>query len=69
MVVNCDGASNITDDNLQHDPKTPEQRVETEEGTVKDFSLQGPIAHRPIVLTAAGGSKTISLNSVQLMKQ
>jgi hypothetical protein len=43
IVVICDGASNVTDDNLEHPEKTPVPRVETEEGTVKEVRLWQPI--------------------------
>jgi hypothetical protein len=39
IAVNCDGASNVTDDNLEHPSKTELPRVETEEGTVKEVRL------------------------------
>jgi hypothetical protein len=36
---NCDGASNVTDNGLDHPIKTESPRVETEEGTVKEVGL------------------------------
>jgi hypothetical protein len=39
IVVNCDGASNVTEIKLEHLSKTESPRVETDEGTVKEVRL------------------------------
>jgi hypothetical protein len=40
ILVRCDGASNVTDDNPEPPEKTQFPRVETEEGTVKDVKRE-----------------------------
>jgi hypothetical protein len=39
IVVDFDGVSNVTDDNLKHSAKAELPREETEEGTVKEVRL------------------------------
>jgi hypothetical protein len=42
IVVRCDGASNVTEDNIEQPEKTEFPRVKTEEGTAKSVKQQQP---------------------------
>jgi hypothetical protein len=43
ILVRCDGASNVTVDNLEHHEKTENPRVVTEAGTVNEANREQPV--------------------------
>jgi hypothetical protein len=65
IFVICDGGSNVTDDNLEQEKKTLVPRVETEEGIVKEVSLQKLKAPESILRIVAGDSNDTVVNSRQ----
>jgi hypothetical protein len=63
IVVNCEGASNLKDVNLEHPSNRELPRVETAEGTVNEVRRpQLENAPDSILRTLAGDSKTTFTN-------
>jgi hypothetical protein len=63
IVVRCDGASNVMDDNLEQYRNAQSPRVDTEEGTVKEAKLmQQKNAYGSISRIVAGDSKVTIAN-------
>jgi hypothetical protein len=66
ICFTCDGVSNVTNDNLEHENRRKYPTVQTEEGTVKEVRLSHEQnARDAIIRTDAGDSKKISASCEQ----